>query len=118
MIKKISRKAPLLLAACLAFALVLAGCGGSGSPASDPPPHPIVGIWSNGDGERVFTFHANETFSYFNPEGGYQSGTWADNNGVITLTWYPRSPATVTIDGRNFTFRWLSSGTPSTFTRQ
>ena len=37
MVKKISRKAPLLLAVCLAFALILAGCGGSGSPASDQP---------------------------------------------------------------------------------
>ena len=38
MLKKISRKSPLLLAVCLAFALILAGCGGSGSPASDSPP--------------------------------------------------------------------------------
>jgi len=37
MIKKISRKAPLFMAACMAFALALAGCGGSGSPA-DPGP--------------------------------------------------------------------------------
>ena len=35
MVKKISRKAPLFMAACMAFALVLAGCGGSGSPASN-----------------------------------------------------------------------------------
>ena len=32
MIKKISRKAPLFMAACLAFALVLAGCDNSSSP--------------------------------------------------------------------------------------
>ena len=45
MIKKISRKAPLFMAAYMAFALVLAGCGGSGSPA-DPGP----GIGNNGGG--------------------------------------------------------------------
>ena len=32
MIKKISRKAPLFMAACMAFALVLAGCDNSSSP--------------------------------------------------------------------------------------
>jgi len=55
MIKKISRKAPLFMAACLAFALVLAGCGGTGSPASNgtsnPPPTPTgCGCWAYGEG--------------------------------------------------------------------
>ena len=45
MIKKISRKAPLFMAACMAFALALAGCGGSGSPA-DP------GIGNGGGGNN------------------------------------------------------------------
>ena len=35
MIKKIFRKAPLFMAAGMAFALALAGCGGTGSPASN-----------------------------------------------------------------------------------
>ncbi|MCL2233855.1 MAG: hypothetical protein FWB99_12365, partial [Treponema sp.] len=34
MTKKISLKAPLFMAACLAFALGLAGCGGSSSPVT------------------------------------------------------------------------------------
>jgi len=46
MTKKISRKAPLFMAACMAFALALAGCGGSGSPAD----RGIVNGGGNGGG--------------------------------------------------------------------
>ena len=56
MIKKISLKAPLFMAACMAFALVLAGCGGSGSPAG---PGIVNGGGNNGNGIPTFTVTFN-----------------------------------------------------------
>ena len=87
MMRKSFRKIPLLLAVCgLAFSLVLAGCGGSGSPASDPPPHPIVGTWFlSGDPPVTYTFRANGTLTT-QTNGFSFDGTWSASGNQLTLT--------------------------------
>ena len=87
MIKKISRKAPLFIAAGMAFALVLAGCDGSGSPAERGPPTFTVTFNSAG-GSPV----ASQTV----PQDGSLATEPADPLGVPGAgLWYNNVPAFV-----------------------
>jgi len=67
---------------CLAFALVLAGCGGTSSPADPPPPitdPALNGTWVH-TGGQVLTFY-NGSFEMI----GFQKGNFTTSSGTLTL---------------------------------
>ena len=61
---------------CLAFALVLAGCGGTSSPADPPPPitdPALNGTWVQQPGGQVWTFNNGSFLAYNNSKGVFST---------------------------------------------
>jgi len=85
-----------LTAACLAAALVLAGCGGTSSPADPPPPitgPALNGTWDRQLGWQIWTFNNGSFVVYYTAKGTFSTSgdtltlNVTHQHGTILVSW-------------------------------